>query len=260
MTRRTEWWRDVFDRPTFLKLYERPDTERAIGQVDQILRLLSLDAVQPADGQTGPVRILDVCCGYGRHSVELARRGFQVTGVDVSEMQIAHARERAASAGVRPEFVVGDARDMPIQGPYDAAINMFLSFGYFATDAESRAMLSGVARVLRPGGRFLIDFWNREHEIRAFQETILDRRGDDILEIEDWTFDHLAGRLNWTNTVIFPDGRREAWHHSIRAFTVAEVKTMLETAGFTLTGAYGSLAGEPYTMDSEAAVFMAERT
>jgi len=260
MTRRTEWWRDVFDRPTFLKLYERPDTERAIGQVDQILRLLSLDAVQPADGQTGPARILDVCCGYGRHSVELARRGFQVTGVDVSEMQIAHARERAASAGVRPEFVVGDARDMPIQGPYDAAINMFLSFGYFATDAESQAMLSGVARVLRPGGRFLIDFWNREHEIRAFQETILDRRGDDILEIEDWTFDHLAGRLNWTNTVIFPDGRREAWHHSIRAFTVAEIKTMLEAAGFALTGVFGSLAGEPYTIDSAAAVFMAERT
>lgn len=259
MTRRSEWWRDVFDRPTFLELYERSDTERAIVQTDQILTLLGLDGVRQGDGQPGPARILDVCCGYGRHSVELARRGFRVTGVDVSETQIAHARERAAEAGLKPEFIVGDARDMPVRDSYDAAINMFLSFGYFATDAESQSMLNEVARVLRPGGRFLIDFWNREHEIRSFQETIVDRRGDDILEIEDWAFDHLAGRLNWTNTVIFPDGRREAWHHSIRAFTVAEVKTMLEIAGFALTGVFGSLAGDPYTMDSEAAVFAAER-
>ena len=116
-----------------------------------------------------------------------------------------------------------------------------------------------LARVLRPGGRLLIDFWNREHELRAFQETVLDRRDDDILEIEEWTFDHLAGRLNWTNTVVFPDGRREAWHHTIRAYTVVEIKKMLETAGFELTAVYGSLAGEPYTMDSQAAIFVARR-
>jgi hypothetical protein len=136
---------------------------------------------------------------------------------------------------------------------------MFLSFGYFATDTESGAMLAGISRVLRRGGRLLIDFWNREHEIRAFQPTVLDRRDDDILEIEDWSFDALAGRLNWVNTVVFPDGRREAWTHSIRAFTAAEVRAMLEAAGFNLIGLYGSLAGDPYDMDAEAAIFVAER-
>jgi hypothetical protein len=106
----------------------------------------------------------------------------------------------------------------------------------------------------------LIDFWNREHEIRSFQPTVIDRRGDDIIEIEDWSFDPLAGRLNWVNTVIFPDGRREAWRYSIRAYTAAEVRAMLGTAGFRLTGLYGSLAGEPYDMDAEAAVFVAEKS
>lgn len=256
---RLPWWRDVFDRPTFLALYEPADSRRAVRQTDQILALLGLPAAAAVNEPTAPVRVLDVCCGYGRHSVELARRGYRVTGVDISGRQLARARERAASAGVRPEFVRGDARALPVRGPFDAAINMFLSFGYFASDAESQAMLIGIARALRPGGRLLIDFWNREHEIRAFQDTVVDRRDDDILEIEEWKFDHLAGRLNWTNTVIFPDGRREAWQHSIRAFTVAEVKTMLEAAGFTLIGVYGSLAGDPYTMDAEAAVFVAER-
>jgi SAM-dependent methyltransferase len=191
--------------------------------------------------------------------VELARRGFTVAGVDVTEMQVRRALEHASGAGVSAAFVVGDARALPVQGPFDAAINMFLSFGYFATDAESQAMLDGIGRVLRRGGRLLIDFWNREHEIRSFQPTVLDRRDDDILEIEDWSFDPMAGRLNWMNTVIFPDGRREAWTHSIRAFTVAEVRAMLETAGFSLIGVFGSLAGEPYDMDSEAAIFVAER-
>jgi SAM-dependent methyltransferase len=250
MTRRPEWWQDVFNRATFLELYQRADLERARAQVDQALALLDL---------APPARVLDICSGYGRHSVELARRGFTVAGVDISEMQVRHALQHASSAGVSTGFVVGDARALPVGGPFDAAINMFLSFGYFASDAESQAMLDGISRVLRRGGRLLIDFWNREREIRAFQPTVLDRRDDDILEIEDWSFDPLAGRLNWVNTVIFPDGRREAWTQSIRAFTVAEVRAMLEAAGFNLTGVYGNLAGDPYEMDSEAAIFVAER-
>jgi SAM-dependent methyltransferase len=241
----------VFDRPTFLQLYEQADLARARTQVDQIVTLLDLHP---------PARILDVCCGYGRHSLELARRGFAVTGVDISERQIGQALRHAASTGTPGRFVVGDVRALPLRGPFDAAINMFLSFGYFATDAESQAMLDQIGRVLRRGGRLLIDFWNREHEIRAFQPTVLDRRDDDILEIEDWTFDPLAGRLSWVNTVIFPDGRREAWTQSIRAFTAAEVNTMLSAAGFTLIGLYGNLDGGPFDLDAEAAVFVAERT
>ena len=251
MARHREWWRDVCDRPTFFELYERSDTELAVTQVNHVIRLLDLRA---------PAHILDVPCGYGRHSIELARRGYQVTGVDISQVQIARARQKAVGGGGLARFVIGDARMLPVIGPFDAAINMFLSFGYFATDDENEAMLRGITRVLRRGGRLLIDFWNREHEIRLFQPTIIEERDDDIREVEEWSFDPLAGRLNWTNTVIFPDGRRESWDHSIRAFTVAEVRKMLEAAGMTVVAIYGGLGGEPYTMDSEAAIFVAERT
>jgi SAM-dependent methyltransferase len=248
---RGEWWRDVFDRPTFFDLYERSDTELAVAQVDHVIRLLGLRA---------PARILDVPCGYGRHSIELARRGYAVTGVDISAVQIARARQKAAGAAGRARFVVGDARALPVAGPFDAAINMFLSFGYFGSDDENEKMLHEIARALRPGGRLLIDFWNREHEIRSFQPTVVEERADAIREIEEWSFDPLAGRLNWTNTVIFPDGRTESWEHSIRAFTVAEVKKMLDAAGMRMLAVYGGLDGEPYTLDADAAVFVAERT
>lgn len=250
MKRHRDWWRDVFNRHTFFELYEQSDTELAVKQVDHVIGLLDLHP---------PAHILDAPCGYGRHSIELARRNFLVTGVDLSEVQVGRARKKAAEAGVDGHFIVGDVRALPVAGPFDAAINMFLSFGYFATDEENQAMLDGIARALRSGGRLLIDFWNREHEVRAFQPTVVDKRDDGILEIEDWSFDPMAGRLSWTNTVIFPDNRREAWAHSIRAFTVAEVKKMLETAGLTLLAVYGDLDGTPYTMDSESAIFVAGR-
>jgi SAM-dependent methyltransferase len=250
MTRRPDWWRDVFNRSTFLELYERSDTQLAVRQADQITSRLGL---------APPARILDLPCGYGRHALELTRRGFQVAGVDISPLQIGRACARAVAAGLGPRFVIGDVRALPLAGPFDAAINMFLSFGYFETDEENLAMLHGIARVLRAGGRLLIDFWNREREIRGFQDVVVDKRDDGIYEIEEWSFDPLGGRLNWTNTVIFPDGRREAWAHSIRAFTIAEVKKMLEAAGMRLLAVYGNLDGAPYALDADAAIFLAEK-
>jgi SAM-dependent methyltransferase len=103
---------------------------------------------------------------------------------------------------------------MEFEAEFDAALNLFLSFGYFETDDEHIAMLAGIARALRPGGRFLMEFWNREYEIRYFDQYQVERTGE-VLEVEEWEFDHLRGRLNWTNTAFFPDGRRESWWHSI---------------------------------------------
>ncbi len=244
-----EWWRRLFDSPLYFELYEPQDVARAREQVPQILSLLRL---QP------PARILDVPCGYGRHAVELAARGFAVTGVDISDVQLARARQRADQAGVAVTWVRQDVRTLALAAEFDAAICMFLSFGYFDTDEENFAMLAGIARALRPGGRFVLDYWNREYEIRTFDQYQVDRTGD-VFEVEEWEFDHLRGRLNWTNHVFFPDGRRQSWFHSIRAYTVAEVVAMLDRAGFQLDGVYGGLDGQPYSLDAEAAVFVATR-
>lgn len=205
-----------------------------------------------------PARILDVPCGYGRHSVELARRGFAVAGVDAAETQLARAREKAAAAGVSVDFRLQDARAMDLEGEFDAALNLFLSFGYFETDDEHLAMLGGIARALRPGGKFLMEFWNREYEIRYFDRYQVERTGE-VLEVEEWEFDHLRGRLNWTNTAFFPDGRRESWWHSIRAYSVVEMVALFKRAGLEVEAVFGGLDGQPYSIEAEAAVFRALR-
>lgn len=244
-----EWWEDIYNRQIYFDLYEEADAQLAEQQVQQIIALLHLP-----DGAS----TLDLCCGYGRHSIKLAQRGFKVTGVDISAKQIQHAREVAAKAHAQVDFQVADARTLNFQATFDVVLNMFTSFGFFKNDNENRQVLQGVFRALKPGGKLLIDFWNREKEIRDFQPTACEKIRD-IIVLKEWQFDAIAGRLNWTNTVIFPDGRRESWDHSVRAYTVAELKTLVEDAGLKFEAVYGSLAGEEYTMDSAAAIIVARK-
>ncbi len=242
-----EWWEDIYNRQIYFDLYEQEDTLLAEKEVQQVVTLL-----HPPNA----ARILDLCCGYGRHSIRLAQRGFRVTGVDISEMQIQHAVEEAGKADVQLDFRVADARTLDFQGEFDFVFNMFVSFGFFKDEDENKQMLQGVFRALKPGGRLLLDFWNREKEIRDFRPTTCERIRD-ILVFKEWQFDALAGRLNWKNTVIFPDGRRESWEHSVRAYTVAELKALVEEAGLEFEAVYGSLVGEEYVLDSPAAIIVA---
>jgi SAM-dependent methyltransferase len=244
-----EWWEDIYNRQIYFDLYEEEDTKLAEKEIQQVVTLL-----HPADG----AHILDLCCGYGRHSIPLAQRGFQVTGVDLSAKQIQHAREVASKAHTHLDFHVADARKLNFQGVFEVVLSMFVSFGFFNDETENKAMLQGVFRALKPGGRFLLDFWNREKEIREFKPTTSEKIRDVII-LKEWQFDVLAGRLNWTNTVIFPDGKRESWEHSVRAYTVAELKALLEEAGLKFEAVYGSLAGEDYTIDSPSAIIIATR-
>src|SRR5690606_4931451 len=114
-------------------------------------------------------RILDVPCGEGRHSIELARRGYEATGIDFNLNAIAAAKQRAAEAGVSVSFVHGDMRQLDVVDECDSAICFFGSFGYF-DDAENAEFARRVARALRPGGRFLIDTHVTESLYPRFRE------------------------------------------------------------------------------------------
>ena len=108
-----------------------------------------------------PVRsILDLGCGTGRHSVELARRGYEVVGVDLSEGMLERARRRAAAERVSgTTFVLGDVQNAQIGRRFDAVLSMFAVVGYQISDAAVRATLANVRRHLEPGGVFIFDVW-----------------------------------------------------------------------------------------------------
>src|SRR2546423_9734973 len=156
----SDWWRTWFG-PRYLALYDETLTERTPLEIDRLEALLQL---RP------PQRILDLPCGQGRHAIELARRGYEVTGMDISPFLIQVARERAQAAGVQVRWLTGDMRQPTEDLKFDLILNLFTSFGYFAEDEDDRQVLAAAARMLAPGGRFVLEVINGERVMANFEE------------------------------------------------------------------------------------------
>ncbi len=245
------WWQRIFADGTYLRLWSShltPErTEREVAGV--------LDILQPTPGAA----ILDLACGQGRIAVPLAQRGYQVTGLDLSKQLLDVARAAADAAGVSVEWHRADMRDIPAEwaGRFDYVINIFTAFGYFEDEAENQRVLAGVARALKPGGRFLIESMNRDGVMGRFQE-----RGwyeaDGLLVCTEVRFDPIRG-LASTVDRWDEDGERQSLHHTVRLYTPTELATMLRAAGLEPVATYGGLAGGELTHESWRLALVAEK-
>jgi SAM-dependent methyltransferase len=129
-------------------------------------------------------RVLDIPCGTGRHAVRLARRGASVLGVDITDAYLREAR-RAARGLRNARFVRGDMRRVPLKNEFDAAINLWTSFGYFERASDDIKTLRGVARALKDGGLFLIDTADITEIRRRLHSRSWSRRADGAYVLED---------------------------------------------------------------------------
>ncbi len=189
--------------------------------------------------------VLDVPCGFGRHAVPLAEAGYRVTGVDRSESLLDEARRRA-DGRASLEYVRGDYRALPLADEsFDAALNLFSSLGYLGDEADT-AVLAEIRRVLRPGGRLVIETMHRDLLVRSFTERDWRMVGEGRLLLEQRTFETSSGVAQVTQTLVDPGGSRESRSYSVRVYAVTELLGMLARAGFEETRAYGDLDGAPF--------------
>lgn len=145
------WFEEWFDSPLYEQLYAERDEQEAAELVALLEEVLPLKKCS---------KILDLGCGRGRHAVNLYKKGYQVTGIDLSEQAIATAREKAKKFnddGLR--FEIRDMRN-PLPETFDAIVNLFTTFGYFASDEENAGVFDSVISMLRPGGIFVLDYLN----------------------------------------------------------------------------------------------------
>jgi ubiquinone/menaquinone biosynthesis C-methylase UbiE len=197
--------------------------------------------------------LLDVACGFGRHAVPLAREGYRVVGVDRSEPLLAEARRRGDPERP-PELVAADYRELPFaDASFDAALNLFTSLGYLG-DEEDTGVLAEVARVLRPGGRLVVDTIHRDLLVRTFQEQDWQLVGEGRLLLEQRTFDAAAGITQTTQTLIDKGGERDSRTFSTRVYTATELVAMLRAAGFAEVKGHGDLRGAPLGTDTRLVV------
>ena len=200
-------------------------------------------------------RLLDVPCGNGRLTLELARRGCRVTGVDLSEEFVREARAGANAAEV--EFVRGDMKQLTWKSEFDGAFCFGNSFGYLI-HADMIAFVTGVARALKPGGRFVID-------TGAVAEAILPvLKEREWYQIEDIIFAienrYLADvSCLETKGTFVQNGKIESrtWWHWV--YTSGEIRRMLEGAGLTVANLFNSLDQQPFKLGDQRLIMVAEK-
>lgn len=156
------WYATWFDTQFYKLLYAHRDGQEALQLVDWLERDLQINP---------PAHVLDLGCGRGRHSIALAKRGFTVTGLDLSEQSLKDAREKADQADVLGSvtFLKGDMRE-PLPTTFDGIFNLFTSFGYFVNPADDRRVLEAVATMMEPNGWFVMDTMNPTWVVSNLQE------------------------------------------------------------------------------------------
>jgi SAM-dependent methyltransferase len=215
-----------------------------------------VDAIISLLGLKGTERILDACCGVGRHALEFARRGFPVTAVDLNEDFIRAAEETATSEGLSVRFFVQDIREFHPPHPFDVILNLYTSFGYFESEEEDLRFLKRMRDCLAPSGALLIETKGKEIAARDFKDSEwYEEEGMYVLaryEVEeDWTL--LKNR--W---ILITEDSRCDYTFSQRLYSAREVKELLRKAGFSEISVCGNLQNAPYDTKAETLVILAK--
>ncbi len=189
-------------------------------------------------------RLLDLCCGPGRHALPLAGKGLAVTGYDFSAEYLKEAAAKARKAQVNLRLMRGDMRRLKFNGEFDAVINLFTSFGYFRKFSDDIKTLKGVALALRPGGLFLIDIVHGEYVRNNF-------RSKDWAEREGGGYQLEASRLTKDGTLnswtLIKNGQVQEKRFFTRLYSKDRLAAALRKAGLTPLRFWGGFDGAKLT-------------
>lgn len=235
------WYEEWFGEE-YLELYAHRDAKEAEAHVDFVQRVL--------EGRR-PRAVLDLACGTGRHTRVLRQRGLRALGTDLSLTLLARAPELPR--------VAADMRRLPFaDGTFDWVLNFFSSFGYFETERENFEVLEELERLLAPGGRFLIDLFNRDWVIRGLVPADTMRIGDREVIVER-RFDADRQRVEKRIRMVDGPGAGREFLESVRAYSRQEVEIGLQWAGLQVDGVFGNFAGESYSSEGERLIVVGRK-
>jgi SAM-dependent methyltransferase len=243
------WFEDIFDEDYLRTLpFLTP-------QATQREASFIVDGLSARPG----MQLLDVGCGYGRHAMELAARGYHVVGLDLSLPLLIRGADEAQRRGLTINFVHGDMRELTFESQFDGAYCVFSTFGYF-DDETNKRVATNVARALKPGGRFVIDVLNRDYIVGDLPTRVW-WEGDGCVVLEEVDFNYFTSRLVSNRSVVFEDGRQLEQEISIRVYGLHELGKLLHAAGFRVIEVSGGLAtrGRYFGKDSRQLIVVAER-
>jgi SAM-dependent methyltransferase len=249
-SRRTEWFNDDPFWETFAPIMFDDARWAETGAVaDGITRLARLDLYRadgPSTARAAPPSCLDLCCGFGRIGLELARRGFSLTGVDITAPYLETAREDAAAESLPAEFIHEDVRSFKRPGAFDVAVNLYNSFGYFADPDDDKLLVKNAFDSLKPGGVFFIETLGKEIAVRDFVQSEWFRRAGYVVFTEYEALDSWAALKNTWRLVPETGGGITEKVFVHRLYAASELRALFLDAGFTRVELYGDWDERPY--------------
>jgi len=204
-------------------------------------------------------RVLDLCCGFGRHSLALAELGLDVFGMDLSMDLLRAAPELPRfSQRLGGRLVRGDVSDLPFgEGVFDSLVVLFSSFGYFGEDGDAR-MLDGVARVLRPGGLAVLDLMNPAR-IRAGLVPASERSGPDFTLSERRSLLDGGSRVRKQVELSREGEPTRSWVEDVRMYEAEEIRALCSARGLVIERMLGDFDGSPLEEGSPRMIALARR-
>ena len=238
----------VFDVDDYLYFYSEALTdERTEKEVSMLVRLLGLDQ---------PKKILDLACGFGRHTNRLAVLGHKMTGVDITPGFLEIARHDAALKNVNVRYLQDDMRTIKFSNEFDNVLLLFTAFGYFSEE-ENLHVLFNIGNALIPGGLLIFDIPNRDTFLRNMQPYFV-REKDGNFMIDRMSFDSIQGR-SYNRRVVIRDGIRKDKPFSIRLYNPNEIQALLTKAGLIVENIYGGWTGQEISPDSNQIIVVARK-
>ncbi|MFC7074214.1 class I SAM-dependent methyltransferase [Halovenus rubra] len=253
----THWTEEMFvEHASVFERTMHSRVEEANEEVEELLDVLTEHDIQPETA-------LDVACGIGRHTVEFATRGLTVRGIDISTPYVESARERAEKNGVADSVTVevGDMRELDsLEGTYDLVTNMWTAFGYF-DEETNEAVAAGFRNCVAEDGALVMELSNKEFVLGNYSESSAGF-DEDILSVERNEYCPTTGRMETKFALFEQDGDgyeflgEVKW--DLRVYAPAELRQLLERAGFGDVHLYGGVDGTQLKRDSNRLMVIAE--
>ncbi|TVR28810.1 MAG: class I SAM-dependent methyltransferase [Balneolaceae bacterium] len=242
------WFEDWFDSPLYEKLYADRDDNEA----DLLANLIEKEL--PADQYP---KVLDLGCGRGRHSITLARRGYDVTGIDLSKQAVKKAREKASALGLdNLTFHIGDMRE-PLPFRFDAVLNLFTTFGYFLDDLENAKVLQSVNKMLQTDGMLLIDYLNAQY----VENNLVPKESGSYTGVTYEVERFIKNGMVFKNIRFSQGDLTEPieYQERVKLYGLDWFKTHLRQCGFSLENTYGDYTGSPFNESKSSRLLMIAR-
>lgn len=234
--KKKQWYETLFEN--YAKTYDNECfTKGTTGECDFIEKELAFNK---------SLKILDVGCGTGRHAIELAKRGYNVTGIDLSEAQLAEAKRKADEQNLDIPFLKYDARKLPFRNEFDAAIMLCEGgFPLMESDEMNFAILKNVSRSIRQGGKFIFTTLNGLFRLcHSMADFGTSSSGENNTALLSNTFDLMTFRDYNITELVDDDGNKIKLECNERYYVPSEISWLLKSLKFRKIDIYGARLGE----------------